>query len=192
MFEITYIHCLVVTRIFEKPHWKRSFLENLLICCCEFMHRSFANFGRIFFQAALVGLLFKKRSSKKEARIIKYQDKSKAYGFSSRSKVFMWKMLSRLCWDPAWPGQGENLCGVIQMQHQIYNCSHVISFTDHSFFLFLPGFQINSLEVLLLPANVEESIIRRRICLCSSVLWSWNCTHYFSYTCQEIFLFNCY
>ena len=55
------------------------------------MHRSFANFGKIFFQAALVGLLFKKRSSKKEARIIKYQDKSKAYGFSSRSKYLCGK-----------------------------------------------------------------------------------------------------
>ena len=42
------------------------------------MRRSFANFGKIFFQAALVGLLFKKRVSKKEARIIiKYQDESK-------------------------------------------------------------------------------------------------------------------
>ena len=41
----------------------------------------------------------------------------------------------------------------MQMQHQIYNCSHVISFIDHSFFLFLPGFQINNPEV-----QDEESV----------------------------------
>ena len=39
------------------------------------MHRSFANFGKIFFQAALVGLLFKKRSSKKKRVLLNIKTK---------------------------------------------------------------------------------------------------------------------
>ena len=80
------------------------------------------NFGRIFFPAVPLGC-FLRMLRMLVARLLLYfiiykEILSKAVRFSSRDEVFIWKILSRLCrdpalnkWDPTWPGQDGKRLG---------------------------------------------------------------------------------
>ena len=67
------VYFVVVSRILEKPQWKRSFLVNWLVYAvnsCKDPFWYIGNFGRIFSHTALVGYFFKKRMVNKQARVL--------------------------------------------------------------------------------------------------------------------------
>ena len=81
-----------------------NFAGSLLWNHAQILSNLFGNFGRIFFQAGMIGCFIKERMLNKQecaSQLLYISENIKAGRFSSRDKVFMWKLLSRLCRDPA-------------------------------------------------------------------------------------------
>ena len=56
-FEILLIYSNVVSMILEKSCWKKTYLEFLLICCCEFNVQIFFNIFANFWESIISDIL---------------------------------------------------------------------------------------------------------------------------------------
>ena len=110
---ICWIYCYIVRRILENLTGIvifSNFASLLLSIHVQIIFHMLGNFGRIFFQAVLVGFSLRKESwTNKNAfcNYYKFQDVLGVGRFSSWDEVFTWKILPRLCrdltlnkWDP--------------------------------------------------------------------------------------------
>ena len=99
----------------------------------QILFNMFRNIGRIFFQAVLVGCFFKERMLNKQLLYISRNIKTRRFSF--RDEAFIWKILSRLCRDPAY----DEMIVVL--------CIMIVAFWCH--LLFCSGSHINSPLVYL-------------------------------------------
>ena len=51
LWEAFWIHCCIVSKIFEKPHWKRSFVVISFVWCREFLYRYFLTFSETLWES---------------------------------------------------------------------------------------------------------------------------------------------